>query len=141
MQTRTNKIIFISFLIIIILCLTIGYAVLSSKLTIGGTASVSGGGKWDVVFLKDDAEIKSEGLAICDIGTIEDTSIKNLSVILKEDGDSCTFTIPVENLGNMTAYLTDVIGKGNSITFDGLGNNIEKIRSTLIMKSNMVKHK
>ena len=88
MQTRTNKIIFISFLIIIILCLTIGYAVLSSKLTIGGTASVSGGGKWDVVFLKDDAEIKSEGLAICDIGTIEDTSIKNLSVILKEDGDS-----------------------------------------------------
>ena len=44
MQTRTNKIIFISLLTILIVCLTIGYAVLSNKLTIRGTASVPGGG-------------------------------------------------------------------------------------------------
>ncbi len=128
MNSRKTKLIIIVALCLVVICLTVGYAILSANLNISGQASVNGG-RWDVVFLKNDAKVVGEGRAKCNLGTIENSSIKDLTVSLEEAGDSCTFTIPIQNTGTVEAYLTDVVGKDNSLTFNSTSvSDIEKIK-------------
>ena len=117
-MSRKTKTILVATLLIAILTLSIGYAALSSSLKIKGTASVTGE-KWEVRFVKNESTESGKGQAECDIGTIEDTSITNLSARFKVPGDSCIFTVPVENTGTLSASLVDVIGKETALIFNG----------------------
>ena len=128
MSNRKQKYIIIGALCLVVVCLSIGYAVLSASLRINGTANV-GGEKWSVEFVQKQAKTIPKGKATCDIGTIANTSVTNLSAKVKVPGDSCTFTIPVENTGTLDASLVDVDGKGTSLSFDGNQDDIAKISS------------
>ena len=120
MNSRKTKIIIIACLCVAVLGLSIGYALLSTRLNITGTAKVPAN-TWDVVFLENEIQTTKTGMAKCDKGTIEGTSISGMSVEFTKPGDSCTFNIPVKNTGNISAKLVDVTGKSSNLTFVGSG--------------------
>ncbi len=120
MNSRRTKLIIIACLCVAVLGLSIGYALLSTRLNITGTAKVPAS-TWDVVFLTDEIQTTKTGMAKCDKGTIEGTSISGMSVEFTKPGDACTFSIPVKNTGNISAKLVDVTGKSSNLTFVGSG--------------------
>ncbi len=128
MNNRKQKYIIIGALCLVVTLLSIGYAVLSANLRIDGTAKVSGE-KWSVEFVEKQAKTIPKGKATCDIGTIQNTSVTNLSAKVKVPGDSCTFTIPVENTGTLDASLVDVTNRGLSLSYDGNPGDIDIISS------------
>ncbi len=128
MSNRKQKLIIIGALCLVVTLLSIGYAILSANLRINGTAKVSGE-KWSVEFVEKQAKTIPKGKATCDIGTIQNTSVTNLSAKVKVPGDSCTFTIPVENTGTLDASLVDVTNRGLSLSYDGDPGDIDIISS------------
>ncbi len=128
MNNRKQKYIIIGALCLVVTLLSIGYAVLSATLRINGTAKVSGE-KWSVEFVEKQARTIPKGKAACDIGTIANTSVTNLLAKVKVPGDSCTFTIPVENTGTLDASLVDVTNKALSLSYDGNQEDIDIISS------------
>ncbi len=134
MNSRKTKLIIIACLCIVVLGLSIGYAVLSANLEINGTAKVES--KWDVVFLKDEIKTIKTGTAECDIGKVSGTSIENMSVVFNKPGDSCTFTVPVKNTGNIPARLVDVTGKSSNLTFLGDSKDQDILRNNVTYEVN-----
>ncbi len=130
MNSRKQKLIIIGSLCLFVVCLSVAYATISASLKISGTAKVDGG-KWDVHFVKNEKKIEKKGLATCDFGTVEDTSITGLSAKLKAPGDTCTFTVPVENTGDFDASLTNVVKTSVDLTFTGSGSNKEQDEALL----------
>ncbi len=128
MNSRKQKLIIIGALCLVVTLLSIGYAVLSANLRINGTAKVSGE-KWSVEFVEKQAKTIPKGKATCDIGTIQNTSVTNLLAKVKVPGDSCTFTIPVENTGTLDASLVDVTNKGLALSYSGDQGDIDIISS------------
>ncbi len=134
MDSRKQKYIIIGALCLVVIGLSIGYAVLSANLTINGTADVQGG-SWEVKFLNDNKIIDKKGLAVCTIGTISDTSITGMSASLKAPGDSCTFKVQAKNTGSLNAGLSDVENKDANLVFTGSGDN--KQQDEDLLKSNV----
>ncbi len=128
MSNRKQKLIIIGALCLVVTLLSVGYAVLSANLRINGTAKVSGE-KWSVEFVEKQAKTIPKGKATCDIGTIQNTSVTNLLAKVKVPGDSCTFTIPVENTGTLDASLVDVTNKGLALSYSGDQGDIDIISS------------
>ncbi len=116
MDSRKQKYIIIGALCLVVIGLSIGYAVLSANLKIGGTATVPAE-KWSVIFVSENTTTSKSGKATCDIGKVTGTSITELSATFKIPGDSCTFTIPVENAGTIAAKLTDVEGINTPLSY------------------------
>ncbi len=135
MNSRKTKLIIIACLCAAVLVLSIGYALLSTRLNITGTAKVPAS-TWDVVFLKDEIQTTKAGMAKCSIGTIDGTSISGMSVEFTKPGDSCTFTIPVKNTGTISAKLVDVTGKSSNLTFVGSGKTASSDQD--LLKNNVV---
>ncbi len=134
MSNRKQKYIIIGALCLVVVCLSIGYAVLSANLKIEGSARVES--KWDVVFLTDNIETTTTGTASCDIRKVSGTSIENMSVIFNKPGDACTFTVPVKNIGNIPARLVDVTGKSSNLTFLGESADQDILRNNVIYEVN-----
>ena len=130
MDSRKQKLILIGVLCLVVVCLSIGYAMLSSMLRIDGTANV-GGEKWSVEFVEKQAKTIPKGKATCEIGNITGTSITNMSAVFQLPGDSCTFTIPVENAGTLDASLVDVDGKATPLNLVGSQEDIAKLNSQI----------
>ncbi len=116
MDNRKQKYIIIGALCLVVIGLSIGYAILSANLKIGGTATVPVE-KWSVIFVSENTTTSTGGKASCDIGKVTGTSITELSASFKIPGDSCTFTIPVENAGTIAAKLKDVEGINNPLSY------------------------
>ncbi len=135
MSNRKTKLIIIACLCVAVLGLSIGYALLSTRLNITGTAKVPAS-TWDVVFLEDEMQTTKTGMAKCDKGAIEGTSISGMSVEFTKPGDSCSFSIPVKNTGNISAKLVDVTGKSSNLTFVGSGKTATSDQE--LLKSNVV---
>ncbi len=135
MNSRKIKLIIIACLCLVVLGLSIGYALLSTRLNITGTAKVPAS-TWDVVFLTDEIQTTKTGMAKCNIGTIEGTSISGMSVEFTKPGDACTFSIPVKNNGNISAKLVDVTGKSSNLTFVGKGSTA--LSDQELLQSNVV---
>ncbi len=123
MNSRRTKLIIIACLCVVVVGLSIGYALLSTRLNITGTAKVPAS-TWDVVFLENEINKTETGMAKCSLGTIEGTSISEMNVEFTKPGDSCTFSIPVKNIGNISAKLVDVTGKSSNLTFVGSGKTV-----------------
>ncbi len=134
MNSRKAKLIIIACLCVVVLGLSIGYALLSASLKIEGSARVES--KWDVVFLTDNIETTTTGTASCDIGKVSGTSIENMSVIFNKPGDACTFTVPVKNIGNIPARLVDVTGKSSNLTFLGESADQDILRNNVTYEVN-----
>ena len=135
MGNRKTKLIIIACLCVVVVGLSIGYALLSTRLNITGTAKVPAN-TWDVVFLEDEINKTETGMAKCSLGNINGTSISGMSVEFTKPGDSCTFSIPVKNTGNISAKLVDVTGKSSNLTFVGSGKTASSDQE--LLKSNVV---
>ncbi len=135
MNSRRTKLIIIACLCVAVFGLSIGYALLSTRLNITGTAKVPAS-TWDVVFLTDEIDKTETGMAKCSLGNIEGTSISGMSVEFTKPGDACTFSIPVKNNGNISAKLVDVTGKSSNLTFVGSGKTATSDQD--LLKSNVV---
>ncbi len=134
MDSRKQKYIIIACLCLVVVGLSIGYAALSANLNINGTADVQGG-SWEVKFLSDNKVVAKKGLAVCEIGTITNTSITGMSASLKAPGDSCTFKVQAKNTGSLNAGLSEVENKDLNLTFTGSGT--DKINDEDLLKSNV----
>ncbi len=135
MNSRKTKLIIIACLCVAVVGLSIGYALLSTRLNITGTAKVPAS-TWNVIFLIDEIDTTETGMAKCSIGNIEGTSISGMSIEFTKPGDSCTFSIPVKNTGNISAKLVDVTGKSSNLTFLGEGSTARSDEN--LLKSNVV---
>ncbi len=138
MNSRKTKLIIIACLCVAVLVLSIGYALLSANLNINGTAKVES--KWDVVFLTDEIKTVSTGTAECKIGTVTGTSIEGMSVVFNKPGDACTFTLTVQNTGNIPARLVDVTGKSSNLTFLGNSSDQDILRKNITYEVNYGKN-
>ncbi len=116
MNSRKQKYMIIGALCLVVIGLSIGYAVLSANLKIGGTATVQQE-KWSVIFVSENTTTSKTGKATCKIGKVTGTSVTGLSASFKVPGDSCTFTIPVENAGTIAAKLTNVDGINTPLSY------------------------
>ncbi len=135
MSSRKTKLIIIACLCVVVVGLSIGYALLSTRLNITGTAKVPAS-TWDIVFLTDEIKKTETGMAKCSLGNIEGTSISGMSVEFTKPGDACTFSIPVKNNGNISSKLVDVTGKSSSLTFVGSGSTASSDQD--LLKSNVI---
>ncbi len=85
-------------LVVILLCLAIGYAAFTANLTINGTAT--GTGTWEVKFV-------SAKMSDADHGTVSFTDdAVTVNAELAFPGDGCTVTVEIKNNGSMPAKLT-----------------------------------
>ena len=81
------------FLILLILCLGIGYAYINSDLNINGTAQVNSA-NWDVHWAN--VQVKT-GSVSADSPTISNQTTVNYSVVLNTPGDYYEFTVDAVN--------------------------------------------
>lgn len=102
-----NKNVIIGGLLAIVFIMAVGYAAFSTSLNINGTASITS--NWDV-------EI-TDIVAGTPVGTASSTSAKvadgglsaSFGTTLKSPGDSITYTVTVQNKGDLNAKLSGIV--------------------------------
>lgn len=117
---RKKLYIILSIIIISLLSLTIAYAVLSTTLSITGSANINAA-TWQIALIQSGYPTVTTGSATYTTPTVTGTSIGNYSVSLTKPGDSVTMIFDVENQGSLNAEIDSVI---NSIpTCTSIDNN------------------
>ncbi|MBQ2640076.1 MAG: hypothetical protein IJF92_04905 [Bacilli bacterium] len=109
LQNRKN--IYITIAILTLVLIGIGYAVITSNLTISGTTNVKKN-TWDVHF--ENVE-KLQGSVNSTINITDDTTI-NYSATLQHLGDYLEFTVDVVNKGSFDAMITSLSNTGLTTT-------------------------
>ena len=115
-------------IIVLLLVLTIGYATLTTNLTISGTSKINNS-TWNVHF-NNPSEANTGSVAI-DTSTYADAHAArkdsatqvSFNVLLSEPGDFYEFTVPVQNEGSIDAMIDEVtstiqIGTGTVTTIN-----------------------
>ncbi len=105
-------------LILAVVGISIGFAALSSTLEVTGTARVVPA-NWSVHFdseyeFNDNDTSASEGST----PTINNTEFKNYQIVLTKPGDKGTYTLTVENDGDIDAKV-GTVNLGSTLTFSG----------------------
>lgn len=111
---RKSKGIIIGVLCAVIVFMSIGFAALSSQLTINGNATISD--TWNVQITNIEKKESSTGVTETDQPTHTATTA-NFNVSLKEPGDYAIYTVTVKNTGSLDAVLTRITeteGEGGS---------------------------
>ena len=111
---RKSKGIIIGVLCAVIVFMSIGFAALSSQLTINGNATISD--TWNVQITNIEKKEGSTGATATSDPTYTATTA-NFNVSLKEPGDYAIYTVTVKNTGSLDAVLTQITeneGEGGS---------------------------
>ena len=111
---RKSKGIIIGVLCAVIVFMSIGFAALSSQLTINGNATISD--TWNVQITNIEKKEASTGATATSDPTYTATTA-NFNVSLKEPGDYAIYTVTVKNTGSLDAVLTRITeteGEGGS---------------------------
>lgn len=111
---RKSKGIIIGVLCAVIVFMSIGFAALSSQLTINGNATISD--TWNVQIASITKKEDSTGVTETSQPTYTATTA-NFNVSLKEPGDYAIYTVTVKNTGSLDAVLTRITeaeGEGGS---------------------------
>ena len=111
---RKSKGIIIGVLCAVIVFMSIGFAALSSQLTINGNATISD--TWNVQITNIEKKESSTGAEETSQPTFTATTA-NFNVSLKEPGDYAIYTVTVKNTGSLDAVLTRITeteGEGGS---------------------------
>ena len=104
---RKNKSICALFFIVALLCISVGYAVLNSTLTINGKSSISKN-TWSVHF--ENIKITDGSVTASVEPTIlNNTTISNFELTLDKPGDFYEFTVDVKNTGTIDAMIDSVV--------------------------------
>ena len=107
-----------SFIFLLILCLGVGFAFLSTQLNITGNTSVSGN-KWSVYFNKVDITEGSVEASVEPTVTGTTTTSLEYTVLLDKPGDYYEFTVEAKNDGTIDAMI-------DSITMTTLDSDVAK---------------
>ena len=122
-QKKRRVIVFIV-LLLMILGITIGYAIMSETLTIQGQAEVRPA-SWEIRFANLSAPAITGDASVPTLPTIGgtgNTTISNYDVILTRPGDSVAFEFDVQNNGSIPARLqTLTMNTPATLTLQGLG--------------------
>ena len=102
---RSNKNIYSILIVILLLVVTIGYAVISSTLNINGRSSISKN-TWDVHF--DNIFVKNGSVEAIKIPTIENNTKVDFEAQLNLPGDFYEFTVDVVNGGSIDAMIDSI---------------------------------
>ena len=115
-------------LLAVVLVMSVGYAAFAQQLNINGSASITS--KWDVHFQEGTASYQpSSTMGTTPTGSIdvdEGGLTATFSASLISPGDKITYTVPIENSGNINAVLQNIVLSGNDVTVQG-ENNLEAI--------------
>ncbi len=110
---RKSKGIIIGVLCAVIVFMSIGFAALSSQLTINANATISD--TWNVQITNIVKKEASDGVTETSAAFTATTA--NFNVSLKEPGDYAVYTVTVKNTGSLDAVLTKITeteGEGGS---------------------------
>ena len=126
MRNKKNNILPI-FILLLILAIGIGYAYLTSSLSINGTTDISGN-IWDIHF----ANIQvSDGSVPIDTGkqgaTIDpnDNTLITYSILLSKPGDYYSFTADIVNAGTIDGMIESIESKVNNTSISNLPSYLE----------------
>ena len=107
MYIKKKKIIYIMMVIVLVVGISIGYAVLNSTLRINGTSTIEKN-TWDVhfenIYVKEGSIVPTIEPAISN-----DTTISNFELILDKPGDFYEFYVDVVNRGTIDAMINSVV--------------------------------
>ena len=110
MKNKKEKI--IVYVCLLILCISVGYAALSTTLNITGVSNIKSA-KWDVHF--DNLKVNNDSVTATSPAVIDATKTAvNYSVSLLKPGDSYSFTVDVVNSGTIDAMVSVVSNTGLS---------------------------
>ena len=131
MRTKYNKRRFrtLIMIVVILLCMSIGYSYLLTTLNIEGTSNIKAN-TWDVHW--ENVSVKSGSVTgdqvPIDAYVMSDTTQVEYSVILKNPGDYYEFTVDAKNSGSLDAMvsITDTkFYESNGVTQINLPNYLE----------------
>ena len=103
-------------LILLVVCLSLGYAYINSDLNINGTAQVKHA-NWDIHWANVQV---SSGSVSASTPTINNQTTVNYSVVLNLPGDYYEFTVDAVNGGNIDAMIDTIDSKLNGATITAL---------------------
>ena len=109
----------------LVMCLTIGYAALSTNLNINGLGSINSA-SWDIHFENihiTDGSVTGENVTK-DATIDSDTSI-SYNIRLRTPGDFYEFTVDVKNSGTIDGMITSLSSKINGVEITTLPNWLE----------------
>ena len=105
MKNKNRK--YIVYVLLLILCISIGYAALSTTLNITGVSNINSA-KWDIHF--ENVKVSDTSVTATSPAAIDAAKTTvNYSVRLPKPGDSYTFTVDVVNAGTIDAMISEVI--------------------------------
>ena len=114
----------ITFMLLLLLAIGIGYAYLTSSLSINGIAEISAN-KWDIHF--DNVQVDSGSVAATTPASIDtnDDTLVNFAVKLDKPGDYYLFTVDVVNEGTIDGMVESITSKINNTPISNLPNFLE----------------
>ena len=110
MRYKSKKM-YVVFVIVALLCVSVGYAVLNSTLIINGKSNISKN-TWNVHF--ENIMIRNGSItASVEPAIINNTTISNFELTLDKPGDFYEFTVDVKNSGTIDAMIDSVVKTPN----------------------------
>lgn len=128
-RTKDQKNILIAFLLIIVLTMSVGFALFGSNLNVIATGTVAG--DWGVQFANQTIEpiTKTEGVTVSAAQMNSTALTITLNATFEKPGDKLVYEFKVENTGSIDAYLKNV-------TVVGQTGNTEAIQLSYDVKNN-----
>lgn len=140
-RKKDKKNIIIVFLLIIVLVMSVGFALLSSELKVEATGTIAG--DWSVKFKSGTLEQTNKTDGVSDVTAELDTNgLKvTLNATFAKPGDSVSYRVVIENTGTINALLKDVRAVGSDANTSAIQlayavNN--KAETTLYAKGTVV---
>lgn len=121
-EKRTKKVTWIIILVLLVLSITVAFALLSTQLQINGIAKVEPA-RWEIKF-ENLVKVSETGDAREDVAPVitGDTVIGDFQVVLTKPGDSISYTFDAYNAGSIDAEL-EILTKATTPTFTGLASD------------------
>lgn len=128
-RKNDKKNILIAFLLVVVLVMSVGFALLGSNLEVTATGTIAG--DWSVKFANEPIVPVAKTDGVKEVSTQLDTNALKitLNTTFEKPGDKITYEFKVENTGSIDAYLKDV-------TVVGKNGNTEAIKLSYEVKSN-----
>lgn len=141
MQIRTrkgkdSKIPLLSFLIVVVTALSIGFSAVSTTLKINGTAKVTGM-SWKIEFQNlSEATLTGSAEKVSDPVISEDkTELKSYNVNFLEPGDSISYSFQIANNGTINAKLSEIIK--DNVSCEGYGSDEQAAKDATNVCANL----
>lgn len=128
-REKDHKNAIIIFLLVIVLVMSVGFALLGSNLEVIATGTIAG--EWGVHFKNETIEPISKTDGVSGVTSQLDTNALKLTLnaSFEKPGDSLTYELKIENTGTINAFL-------KSVEVTGQDGNTEAIKLSYNVKSN-----